>query len=1481
MSLKIINIKRWINYETFETYKREIFEDDSLEDGIIKIALSINKSSRFYTWINNYPNLLFTIENSKWKGYDNNPLKSTDRNNVLIKEPIDIKINYGLCYFSKLNIIFEEDFKDLKNNQYYFIDKKFKNLDELNKNEYKLIELSKIENKFSDNKVIIHRYELKGKLKKYEYLTDIYDKLNTNQNIQYIQWINDNYTLIHKLYMYHSISVINLQNWSNFEKIKNNIKCINCYFPIDDHSYIKITINADMTFKVYFNIDLRNRISHETIETKYINVIITYLENSLGEKIKLEPLSIKIYNYINISNVTFEQLKIKISNYQNIFKIISAKKSINLIYKRSSNFTTEKFDIGTYIKNRLIFGVEPKDIVDELKTFDYTEEEANNLIFQQIELLGELQQQNIKEELLEHKLDTLVIIKQPKVSNFEIIVYNIPNKKEMDNLVFWISKIISLSQEKIKETKKKAIMVKEKSSTSSKKEDEEEDLGKLSFSSSGGAKFIDKDEDERYKITLLQNTDKDLFGKNYARDICQKKNQPLVINKETRDKLIEKNEYYVDNELYYGSKKDNMNYYICPRYWCVTSKVPGDPITGKCPIEDEKKIESFFLKPGEEGIKRYVQLIKPDEETNICAPCCFKKPPKKYELEKCKNYENYNPKNAENVEIEDKDENYLFDVNNVVAVGRYGKVQKELQQLLQIDTSSKSEIILVRKGINHKTLSKEENIHSDSLIFAITYLLNFENNKNKFIKDLTQKLDLITFLSLENGNVCKAFMDNLPIIPSENIKLINELKITFPTLKKFYKINYNKFDYKLSRLLAIFKSYKKFINYISSNNYSKPKSSYYFYSLISIIYNKLLVIWEKNNNNLSILCPYFTSFQDLKSILEINPEIIMLMYDGKYYEPLEIRNKKTKENSKIFKLNNYLTLKELLNSCSDNNKKYDINNEIYLNLYSLNSWIKTKYISDNYDKFIFKTILINNDLTIEHILTNGGILITFDKIGISFIQRMIKDLNIKEIAFYDDYVNVPLNIEVNLKELDILKVKLKSLGFSYDIGKMDETMIQREPIIFSYTILELKPKELGNNNIIHARVEDDLYFYDNNNYEENKKWFQLQLMVFKTILNNINEQELKRLQSLPRIQYINEILNFFKDNPYKNKIRIIIEEIPIYSINHIKNYLNKIIIYNKYDFLNPNIIKDEKRNQFQFSQVAIQNGIIPKELLNYHKSAPINNFINAQEKEFNFTYDLNKTEDLSKLPSLMKGYFEPLNSKWVIHKKSIWTNIQILKTINYEENYFKEFFEWYANFIGIKTNYNNLIEITFQKLEKYKNDYEIMKTLFKDKVLFNLYVDLSGRTFTNVNVYINKYYDYLTNAEKMKIIEQISKKPYIINDLTIYSMSEILNISILIIHRAPYKSTKDEDKRGELEDLIVSSTFCKAPNNYNNRPVLMLYKINKEYITNYYLVFNKEIIPPNSRSFYLKYDEVPDDIKNLLEEHLKIDKKKKIPLLKY
>ena len=76
MSIKKINVIRWINYQKFENHIIELFEDDNIEDGIVKIAMSLNKNSRFYVWANNIPNIYYSIEDIKWKGYNNNPLKS-------------------------------------------------------------------------------------------------------------------------------------------------------------------------------------------------------------------------------------------------------------------------------------------------------------------------------------------------------------------------------------------------------------------------------------------------------------------------------------------------------------------------------------------------------------------------------------------------------------------------------------------------------------------------------------------------------------------------------------------------------------------------------------------------------------------------------------------------------------------------------------------------------------------------------------------------------------------------------------------------------------------------------------------------------------------------------------------------------------------------------------------------------------------------------------------------------------------------------------------------------------------------------------------------------------------------------------------------------------------------------------------------------------------------------------------------------------
>ncbi len=1501
MELKKISVVKWLNNKDKITYDFKLFEDDNIEDGITKIALGIidkdkdkSKNDRFYVWNENQKSILFEVTNFKWKGYNYNPLKATDLTNPNINQPIIYKFNNGLCYFNNINIIFESDFPELKNNPYYFIDRKTKvKLEQLKNREAKLIELSK---KDSSNVTSIyyniHRYELYSKLNKERTFAELFDKLNTNPLISYIQWVNDAYTILHKLHLNHNISPSILKNWTSTEKI-SNINCIHCYSLLADtsNSYVKITINADMTILVNFIIDLRRNITWNDIEMK-LKKIQSYLEMSLLEKITFKPISLKVYITMTVNNTSIQKVAKNISEYIDIFKTINIKNYINLIYKRSSNFSNEQFDYNSYVKNRLLLGVEHVEIINELLSFELSREEARKIIETELSLITELEQQNIKENPIDKQSNTIVIVKSTK-KGYDIDVYNIPNKKEFDNLIFWLSKVIGISIDK-SEARKKAILKKSTSSspTSSPIEDEEEqkeDLGKLVFSSSvsntptsssGGALGKAK---HSYFVNLLQQADKDLFGDNYARDKCQAVKQPVVFTEKERQKLIDEGRYHVDNDLYYGSKKDNMNYYACPRLWCPDSKVPADINTRKCPIEDEEPMQQFF--ENDPNKKRYVKLIKPNDN-GICVPCCFKTPPKEEELNKCKNYKTYDPNYLDKIRVEEKDENYLVNYPAPVALGRYGVIPIQIYDLLFPDIKyancakdlSKNENCLVRKGIVHKELNKNDN-QPDSLIFALSYLLNFKNKK-EFINDIKSKLDLFTFLSIENGNVCKAFMEPLPIIPSDNLKLINELKEhfrKFPTLKQLYDIDYNN-TYKLSRILSVFKSYNKFIEYLSANDNRNNKSPYFLFNLISVLYNKLLIVFEKEkDNSVSILTPYYNSFNDLIGSMEINPSIIMLLKEKRYFEPIELKSK-NKEGIKTLPLSTFPELQEIINKTEINT---DVN--VYKDIYSLNTWLKSKILRNNV-KYLINTIIINEDLTIEHLLTKGNILINIKKIGLSYLSRFIKDLEIEHIYFYDDIIEnkIEFNINVNLDDLEKFKQKLISLNMKYDIGELNPKIKQKEPVSEVYTILKFPKKPLTNMNSIHSRLEDDLYLYEKENTEENKKWFQLQIMIFKILSSILDNKKLQELQKLKRKDYIQELLKLLKNaninkkefdynkipNSIKNKIKVIIEELPIYSIEHIKKYLNNIIMYYKYDFLNPNI-KIINNEQYLFSQVALNKGI-PERLFNYHLSNPTNNF-----KEIIRDYNYNKNEvkiqeDVSKLPRLLKdGTYQSLNSKWIMHKKSKWTNMKTLFIQDYKQEDFIQFFNWFANVLQIKTDFNIIIESANNKLRLLRNDETEIKKLLKDNVLFSVFSKVSGKKYTNVNVFWEKEYANLGNSQRIEFINKVIQTGFPINDLHLLAISENLNINIIIIHRAIYGTTEVEVVRGDIEDLILSSTFFKAPNNYINRPFLIFNKIlNEKKEVSYQLIVDNTL-PLNSKVLYMKMEEIPLAIQYLINEHLK------------
>jgi len=129
---------------------------------------------------------------------------------------------------------------------------------------------------------------------------------------------------------------------------------------------------------------------------------------------------------------------------------------------------------------------------------------------------------------------------------------------------------------------------------------------------------------------------------------------------------------------------------------------------------------------------------------------------------------------------------------------------------------------------------------------------------------------------------------------------------------------------------------------------------------------------------------------------------------------------------------------------------------------------------------------------------------------------------------------------------------------------------------------------------------------------------------------------------------------------------------------------------------------------------------------------------------------------------------------------------------------------------------------------------------------------------------MEKYYNKLKDGEKISIIKDIHNSGVLLpTDLEILTISKLLNITILVIQRGIYGEFNDEHNRGDINDLILSSKLF-ATTNMKDRPILILNKsCEKNKNCAYYLVVDKS----KPQSLYISYDEIPEDIKKLIDLH--------------
>ena len=173
----------------------------------------------------------------------------------------------------------------------------------------------------------------------------------------------------------------------------------------------------------------------------------------------------------------------------------------------------------------------------------------------------------------------------------------------------------------------------------------------------------------------------------------------------------------------------------------------------------------------------------------------------------------------------------------------------------------------------------------------------------------------------------------------------------------------------------------------------------------------------------------------------------------------------------------------------------------------------------------------------------------------------------------------------------------------------------------------------------------------------------------------------------------------------------------------------------------------------------------------------------------------------------------------------------------------------------------------FNKDNYDKNKNSRIKKLFKDPHFYQVYVkemnsiNKTKKSFKTLSIFFETYFNKSSYEERIKIINNIIKNDLIKyrNDIDIYNIAKLLNISILMIHnRSEYGKGVKVQKRAGDKDLNITTSVYRADNNIEKRPLIMLYRKVEKTNISYYMIKNTEINEP----FYMELIDAPDDIKD-------------------
>ena len=1049
--------------------------------------------------------------------------------------PLNIEFNYkkGLFMFDNVNVVRSTNFPMDSIKPLYYISYIPKTFVR-NSNIQNIIDTDPLDVVSVGISKVFYKGEtfLKQSIK---YLFDNFDKSNYDCLIRVYDNVRRRYKL-KKIWMKTNIPLEKIH-----ESVHTN-ECIIIVKTISNDSYY--TVKIEDTGNVFLNIYMKTK-DRNTV-SKVLDIIADIrklISDITSHDVILEEEYINCTIFYNKSKLKFKQF---LSNLTKQGDFVSNIGKQSFIYKRTSKDSARYVDESSYIQSMINQGdITRIEIIQELKKYNptKTDQELEDMIDGHINL-NTGKPLNVSK--IKYKTDQTILDFDYSLDNniLKMTVSNIPSVIQLSFLVFWISRFLNYNTKIIQE-----YIVDDKDE----EEDEQivviqnrDDLRPvnldLSSSSSGGGKI---------QIGILANLEPAKFDEKYARE-CQHTRQPVGMK--TKDFQKYKDE--VDNSI---STKDNT--YFCPRWWCLDDGIPLKT-KRKCPNNDDpvNLFQHHSTKLKTDNTPKYIGFTKNKKL------CCFTSNNKTINIEKS------------NDDVNLKEDQIINNINfdnilgNMLLVPphRYGKIPKEIHDFYLKDINYENCNISLKRD---KCMYRE-GVEDHTIVGNICHLLNI--SKNQFIKTIKKKMDFYMFMSLENGEVAREFMktttsviyNHLPGFFPDNVVMDNSIK---------------------DKIFNAFVSYTEYLTYYSTT----PQ---YLYSLLAVLFNKVLYVWNINNNDvLTFVCPSYMSYKDLMGLTKENGshESIVLLNNNGDYEPIILKSKT--ERLKFINLSDNQKTLTTFKICTES-----INIDVYNSLNMFLGWINNMSNAE----YSFDTLLINNNLSLSTIKLKNGLYLQFKPLSSVVIQYFLKDHPTLKVGMYDEFYYMKDEKSTKIDK----DIQHKAKDFGFEIVSKINIVLHENAVLFYNTI------DMINEKII-------------------TKTFRA---ISKYIYENIDLTHKKY-----DIELINKFSESIKDQD-KKKTKLRILKLLLKELKQFDNNLDRWYSFTDIDqFLDTSIIDDG--DQWIFSGNYLNNGI-PDMLKNVNNEIVVLKNLLENPNDNKSKIDVNKRDDF------MIGKDESLPNKWKPYK---------------------------------------------------------------------------------------------------------------------------------------------------------------------------------------------------------------------------------------